>query len=72
MYVNKDKLKYGGIYLVNLKGYVSPEFGFNHYCILLKTDIKDLYLVFLLPLLKIDQKNLLSSLVRKKKKRIFF
>lgn len=36
----------GGIYLVDLTGYVSPEFGFNHYCILLKTSKKDLYLAF--------------------------
>ena len=41
-----DKVSNGGIYLIDLKGFVSPEFGYNHYCILLKTSLTDLYFAF--------------------------
>ncbi|RHB95317.1 hypothetical protein [Thomasclavelia ramosa] len=44
--IDRNKLKPGGIYLIDQRGYISPEFGFNHYCILLKTNNKNMFLAF--------------------------
>lgn len=41
-----NKIINGGIYLVDLSGYISPEFGFDHYCILFRTNRTELYLAF--------------------------
>lgn len=41
------KIISGGLYLVDLSGYVSPEFGLLHYCVILKTHDKDI--LFALP-----------------------
>lgn len=41
-----EKIYPGGVYLIDLKGNVDPEFGLNHYAILMKTNKKDLYLAF--------------------------
>lgn len=45
-FVYRDKIQSGGIYLIDQRGYVSPEFGFDHYCILIRTNYNDLYLSF--------------------------
>lgn len=42
----KDNIITGGIYLIDQSGNVNPEFGMNHYSILLKTNKKDLYMAF--------------------------
>jgi hypothetical protein len=34
----------GGLYLVNLSGYVSPEFGLLHYCVIFKTYDREIFL----------------------------
>jgi len=39
-----DKIVSGGLYLVNLNIPVNPEFGFYHYCVILKTQDKDLFI----------------------------
>lgn len=44
--VDIGKIINGGMYLVDLKGNVNPEFGYLHYCILIKTHDKDLFLAF--------------------------
>lgn len=41
-----NKIHTGGIYLINQSGNVNPEFGFDHYAILMKTSKDDLYLAF--------------------------
>lgn len=40
------KIRNGGIYLVDLSGNVNPEFGLNHYCVLVNTIDRDLFLAF--------------------------
>lgn len=42
----ENKIVPGGIYLINQNGNVDPEFGLNHYAVLLKTNKKELYLAF--------------------------
>lgn len=42
--MDREKLKNGGMYLVNLTGNINPEFGLKHYCILIKTDDRELFL----------------------------
>lgn len=49
------KIYSGGIYLIDLVGNVNPEFGLNHYAILMKTSKKDLYLAF--PLTTSDKRS---------------
>lgn len=44
--MDKDKIRNGGMYLVNLSGSVNPEFGLKHYCVLVNTHDKDLFLAF--------------------------
>lgn len=44
--VDRDKLKSGGIYLIDQKGFISPEYGYDHYCILMKTNNRDMFLAF--------------------------
>lgn len=42
----RNKIYSGGIYLIDQSGNVNPEFGLNHYAILMKTNKADLYLAF--------------------------
>lgn len=42
--MNKVKVRPGGIYLVNLGKTTSPELTSPHYCVILKTHDKDLFL----------------------------
>lgn len=42
--MDREKLKNGGMYLVDLTGNVNPEFGMKHYCVLIKTDDSELFL----------------------------
>lgn len=44
--MDREKLKNGGMYLVNLTGNINPEFGLKHYCVLIKTDDRELFLAF--------------------------
>ena len=41
-----NKIRNGGIYLIDLKGNVNPEFGMKYYCVLVNTIDKDLFLAF--------------------------
>ena len=41
-----NKIKNGGIYLIDLKGNVYPEFGMKFYCVLVNSIDKDLFLAF--------------------------
>ena len=45
-FLRMNRIRNGGIYLVQLDGHVSPEFKYKHFCILFKTQIKNLYLSF--------------------------
>lgn len=42
--MDREKLKNGGMYLVNLTGNINPEFGLKHYCVLVRTEDKELFL----------------------------
>lgn len=41
-----NKIRNSGIYLIDLKGNVNPEFGMKHYCVLVNTIDRDLFLAF--------------------------
>lgn len=41
--MDREKLKNGGMYLVDLTGNINPEFGLKHYCVLIKTEDKELF-----------------------------
>ncbi|WP_337553696.1 hypothetical protein [Massilicoli timonensis] len=44
--MDRNKIRNGGLYLIDLKGNVDPEFGLKHYCVLVGTEDRDLYLAF--------------------------
>lgn len=44
--MDRNKIRNGGLYLIDLKGNVNPEFGLTHYCVLVGTDDRDLFLAF--------------------------
>ena len=44
--MDRNKIRNGGLYLIDLKGNINPEFGLKHYCVLISTEDRDLFLAF--------------------------
>ena len=44
--MDRSKIRNGGLYLIDFKGNVNPEFGLTHYCVLVATEDRDIFLSF--------------------------